>query len=324
MDTLLPEPEQTSTHTTDERLWTANDLARYIGCSVREIRNLRYAGLPTIKFRHLIRFDRGHEFHELAERGHAVLPVQDRGHEFAGHAGAADRAIVLRPPRHAVELGRGHNRAVRLAQPASDLNATVVVAHLNPASGGDDCFQLDSEEHAGGFGIRFFHNPLVLSRAAALSPSVLITIFCSILFSPNELAWFLTRPVFRGHRPLGSPETSEIGALPWPHHQCVDIVCLPCFIPDMSMATASARIDLRLDRHKKSVVARAAELAGVNITQFIMDRVFPDAERIVLENNRIRLSGGDWTKFCARLDAPPKKLPELRKLLQEPSLFKKA
>ena len=90
------------------------------------------------------------------------------------------------------------------------------------------------------------------------------------------------------------------------------------------MATASARIDLRLDRHKKSVVARAAELAGVNITQFIMDRVFPDAERIVLENNRIRLSGGDWTKFCARLDAPPQKLPELRKLLQEPSLFKKA
>ena len=57
MDTLLPEPEQTSTHTTDERLWTANDLARYIGCSVREICNLRYAGLPTIKFRHLIRFE---------------------------------------------------------------------------------------------------------------------------------------------------------------------------------------------------------------------------------------------------------------------------
>jgi len=92
----------------------------------------------------------------------------------------------------------------------------------------------------------------------------------------------------------------------------------------MSTATASARIDLRLDRHKKSVVARAAELAGVNITQFIMDRVFPDAERIVLENNRIRLSGRDWTNFCARLDAHPKKLPELRKLLQEPSLFKKA
>ena len=57
MDTPLPEPEQTSTPNPNERLWTADDLARYIGCSVREIRNLRYAGLPTIKFRHLIRFE---------------------------------------------------------------------------------------------------------------------------------------------------------------------------------------------------------------------------------------------------------------------------
>ncbi|MFM8682677.1 MAG: hypothetical protein ACKOEG_02675 [Chthoniobacterales bacterium] len=57
MDTPLPEPEQTSTQTPNERLWTAHDLARYIGCSVREIRNLRYAGLPTINFRQLIRFE---------------------------------------------------------------------------------------------------------------------------------------------------------------------------------------------------------------------------------------------------------------------------
>jgi hypothetical protein len=57
MDTFLPEPEQTGTQTPNERLWNADDMAHYIGCSVREIRNLRYAGLPTIKFRHLIRFE---------------------------------------------------------------------------------------------------------------------------------------------------------------------------------------------------------------------------------------------------------------------------
>lgn len=57
MDTEQPIPKQTSTQTPSERLWAADDLARYIGCSVREIRNLRYAGLPTIKFRHLIRFE---------------------------------------------------------------------------------------------------------------------------------------------------------------------------------------------------------------------------------------------------------------------------
>ncbi len=47
----------TNHSTLDDRLWKADDLARYIGCSVREIRNMRCAGLPAIKFRHLIRFE---------------------------------------------------------------------------------------------------------------------------------------------------------------------------------------------------------------------------------------------------------------------------
>ena len=56
MDTPPPETAQTVA-TPTEHLWTADELAHYIGCSMREIRNLRYAGLPTIKFRHLIRFE---------------------------------------------------------------------------------------------------------------------------------------------------------------------------------------------------------------------------------------------------------------------------
>lgn len=57
MEATSPIPAQTATDLPEERLWKADDLARYLGCSVREIRNLRYAGLPTIKFRHLIRFE---------------------------------------------------------------------------------------------------------------------------------------------------------------------------------------------------------------------------------------------------------------------------
>jgi uncharacterized protein (DUF1778 family) len=91
----------------------------------------------------------------------------------------------------------------------------------------------------------------------------------------------------------------------------------------MTTSAASARIDLRLDPQKKRVVIRAAELLGVNLTQFIMDRVFPEAERIVMENQRIRLSSEEWERFSSKLDEPPKNLPELRKLLQEPSLFAK-
>lgn len=59
MNSTLPAAPQSATiaQPPSDSLWTADDVARYVGCSVREIRNFRYAGMPTIKFRHLIRFE---------------------------------------------------------------------------------------------------------------------------------------------------------------------------------------------------------------------------------------------------------------------------
>lgn len=47
----------TATSAPTDRLSNAADLARLMNCRVREIRNLRYAVLPTIKLRLLIRFE---------------------------------------------------------------------------------------------------------------------------------------------------------------------------------------------------------------------------------------------------------------------------
>ena len=91
----------------------------------------------------------------------------------------------------------------------------------------------------------------------------------------------------------------------------------------MNTDSPSTRIDLRVDAHKKSVISRAAAMLGVNITQFIIERVFPEAERIVAEENRTRLPKVEWEKFYAKLDEAPKDLPELRRLMQEPSIFVK-
>jgi uncharacterized protein (DUF1778 family) len=55
-----------------------------------------------------------------------------------------------------------------------------------------------------------------------------------------------------------------------------------------------------------------------------MERVFPEAERIVAEDNRTRLPKKDWERFLARLDEAPRDLPELRRLIQEPSIFLKS
>jgi uncharacterized protein (DUF1778 family) len=92
----------------------------------------------------------------------------------------------------------------------------------------------------------------------------------------------------------------------------------------MSAFSPSTRIDLRVDARKKSIISRAAAMLGVNITQFIIERVFPEAERIVAEDNRTRLPKEEWERFYAKLDEAPKDLPELRRLMHEPSIFVKS
>jgi uncharacterized protein (DUF1778 family) len=84
-----------------------------------------------------------------------------------------------------------------------------------------------------------------------------------------------------------------------------------------------ARIDLRMDERQKQAIVRAAELTRSNVTQFILDRVVPEAERIVAEeeHSRIQLGADDWTAFCARLDAAPRDLPNMRALLSRPGRF---
>jgi uncharacterized protein (DUF1778 family) len=87
------------------------------------------------------------------------------------------------------------------------------------------------------------------------------------------------------------------------------------------MATLT-RIDIRIDQIKKKVIARAAELNGQNLTQYIMSIVWPDAEQRVNQDTRIKLTPRDWKQFCDKLDAPTRNLPELKKLLNRPSRFK--
>lgn len=89
------------------------------------------------------------------------------------------------------------------------------------------------------------------------------------------------------------------------------------------MATLT-RIDLRVDEEKKGVIARAAELSGLTITQYVLGLVWPDAERRVAEHSRIRLSEKDWEAFAARLDEAPRELPELKALLTRQSRFRDA
>jgi predicted DNA-binding antitoxin AbrB/MazE fold protein len=60
---------------------------------------------------------------------------------------------------------------------------------------------------------------------------------------------------------------------------------------------------------------RLPENARVRVT------IEPETELSLTESVQIRLSEEDWQQFCEALDAPPKNIPALRKLLTEPSVF---
>ena len=69
------------------------------------------------------------------------------------------------------------------------------------------------------------------------------------------------------------------------------------------------------------VIARAAELRQTTMTNFMVEHAFNAAQQILADQTHFYLSPEKWDEFCAALDAPPRELPELRKLLTQPGVF---
>jgi uncharacterized protein (DUF1778 family) len=82
-----------------------------------------------------------------------------------------------------------------------------------------------------------------------------------------------------------------------------------------------SKVQLRMRPLQKAVIARAAELRQTTLTNFMVEHAFEAAQNILADQVHFYLSPGKWDEFCAALDAPPKDLPRLRRLLTEPSVF---
>lgn len=82
-----------------------------------------------------------------------------------------------------------------------------------------------------------------------------------------------------------------------------------------------AKIQLRMRALQKDVIARAAELKQTTMTNFMVEHAFNAAQQILADQTHFYLSPEKWDEFCAALDAPPRELPELRKLLSQPGVF---
>ena len=86
-------------------------------------------------------------------------------------------------------------------------------------------------------------------------------------------------------------------------------------------ALKETKVQLRMRPLQKDVITRAAELKQTTITNFMVEQAFSAAQQILADQTHFYLSPDKWDEFCVALDAPPKDLPALRRLLTEPSVF---
>jgi uncharacterized protein (DUF1778 family) len=76
------------------------------------------------------------------------------------------------------------------------------------------------------------------------------------------------------------------------------------------------RIDLRITREQKKLLARAAALSGVSMSSFLVNNALDQAKRIVVKSETITLSDRDRDLFYSILKNPPKPNKNLVKLMR--------
>ncbi|GIG22077.1 hypothetical protein Cch01nite_28010 [Cellulomonas chitinilytica] len=89
----------------------------------------------------------------------------------------------------------------------------------------------------------------------------------------------------------------------------------------MRAAPKDERIALRVTRHQKRTIDRAAEVLGRNTTDFSVQVLTERAEEVLSDRRTFAVGEAAWEQFVAALDAPARPVPALVELLQHKSVF---
>src|SRR5262245_62045200 len=83
----------------------------------------------------------------------------------------------------------------------------------------------------------------------------------------------------------------------------------------------ATKVQLRLRPAQKAVLARAAELRRTSLSNFMLEHAYEAAQQVLAEQVDIVMPPAEWEAFRRALDAPPRPIPALKKLLTEASIF---
>lgn len=81
------------------------------------------------------------------------------------------------------------------------------------------------------------------------------------------------------------------------------------------------KLDLRLTPEAKHTLTAAAHAQRRSLSEFVLESALGRAEEALADRRVFQLPPEKWKAFVAALDAPPRDLPRLRKLLNEPGVF---
>jgi uncharacterized protein (DUF1778 family) len=81
-------------------------------------------------------------------------------------------------------------------------------------------------------------------------------------------------------------------------------------------ATPRDTLNLRIKPELRGLIDRAAELAGKNRTDFVLDAARRAAEDALLDRTVFSVSPKAYAEFLKRLDAPPQPNDRLRRTMQ--------
>jgi uncharacterized protein (DUF1778 family) len=78
-------------------------------------------------------------------------------------------------------------------------------------------------------------------------------------------------------------------------------------------------LNIRIKPEVRGLIDRAAELAGRNRTDFVLEAARRAAEETLLDRTLFVVGPKAYREFLARLDAPPKPNERLRKSMRTPA-----
>jgi uncharacterized protein (DUF1778 family) len=88
-----------------------------------------------------------------------------------------------------------------------------------------------------------------------------------------------------------------------------------------SKSLRSEKLDLRLTRKAKITLRAAAAVSNRSVSEFVLESALARANEALADRQMFALNAAQWKAFLAALDAAPRPLPRLQRLLEEPAFF---